>query len=343
MSGVRTLILAGGRGDRLRPLTARRAKPAVPFAGGALIDATLANCERSGLERPLVLTQHLAGTVARHLARRWAGSRLAPVAFRAEDAGREFRGTADAVRAALPRIGSARTVLVLAGDHVYAMDYRPFLAAHHVLGAACTLSAAAVPRDAARGLGVLSLGPGGRVEAFAEKPARPPAHPGRPGSCLASMGIYAFDARALSGWLADHPGAVDFGGDVLPGLLAEGRDVHAREFQGYWRDVADLDAYHAAHMDLTGGASYLGAGVRVDPAARVTESVLCDGVRVGAGARLHRVVAAPRTAFGAGAAWAPPAPGGVVAVGWSSPAPGAHEALLGARQPTGDPAGFPSG
>ncbi|MGQ0614362.1 MAG: sugar phosphate nucleotidyltransferase [Planctomycetaceae bacterium] len=321
MSGVATLILAGGRGDRLRPLTIRRAKPAIPFAGRALIDFTLENCLRSGVRRPIVLTQYLAGTVARHLERRWARSPLAPSALSSADLGCTFRGTADAARAALPVIGRARTLLVLAGDHVYGMDYRSLLRAHLASGAHATLSAVAVPCETARGLGVLAMGEAGRVEAFAEKPAHPPALSGRPGRCLASMGIYAFDARALAGWLGDHPDAIDFGRDLLPGMLAEGRRVDAREFPGYWRDIADLDAYHAAHMDRTQGRSFLGAGVTLEPGATVSECVLCDDVRVEGGARLHRVVAAEGTHFAADfesdASWGERSPGGVLAAGWS--------------------------
>ncbi len=321
MSGVATLILAGGRGDRLRPLTTRRAKPAIPFAGGALIDFTMKNCDASGLRRPIVLTQYLAESVAAHLERRWAGSPLAPRTLSSADLGCEFRGTADAVRAALRVLGRPRTLLVLAGDHVYAMDYRGLLRAHQFSGADATLSAVAVPCEEACGLGVLAMGEHGCVEAFAEKPARPPALPGRPGSCLASMGIYAFDTRALAGWLGDHPEASDFGCDVVPGMLEDGRRVFARRFTGAWRDIADLDAYHAAHMEHTHGRSFLGAGVSIEPGASVSECVLCDDVRVGGGARLHRVVAAEGTLFPADAApdasWGDRSPGGVLAVGWS--------------------------
>ncbi|MHC4550428.1 MAG: glucose-1-phosphate adenylyltransferase family protein [Planctomycetota bacterium] len=318
MQDVVTLVLAGGQGTRLRPLTARRAKPVVPFAGRRLIDFTLRNCLRSRIRDLVVLAQYRARGVADYLRDTWAAAFRSLAVFSPDEAGRPFAGTADAVRAALRRHRGGRDLLVLAGDHVYRMDYRRLLADHEAGAAEATLSVVAVPRAEASRLGVLAVGPSGAVRGFHEKTEAPPCVPGRPGHCVASMGIYAFDRCALQGFLADHPDATDFGHHVLPGMLATGYRLAAHAFalsepRAYWRDIADVDAYHAAHMDVvdrrfdlgrrwgvtnaslgTGARverSVLGRDVRIGPRAIVLESVLLDGAVVGPGARLRRVVA----------------------------------------------------
>jgi glucose-1-phosphate adenylyltransferase len=250
-----TLVLAGGRGNRLRPLTDRCAKPVVPFAGRRLIDFTLLNCLRSGIRDLTILTQYQAQGVHDHVRRHWS-ERLGSVSsFSSSDAGRPFRGTADAVRATLHRFPRARRLLVLAGDHVYRMDYRALITDHEKLDAVGTLSVVPAPRHEGRGLGVLAVDEAGLIEAFVEKPDEPPSMSGHPGLSLVSMGIYVFDRIALEGYLNDHEDATDFGHDVVPGLLRAGHRIAAHAFarQGrfcYWRDIADVDAYHGALMDL---------------------------------------------------------------------------------------------
>ncbi|MGH7162007.1 MAG: glucose-1-phosphate adenylyltransferase family protein [Planctomycetota bacterium] len=351
MDELLTLVLAGGRGLRLRPLTDRRAKPAVPFAGRRLVDFTLANCLASGLGRVVVVTQYLAETVEVHVGRVWAGCFDSLETFSARDAGGPFLGTADAVRRALARRPGVRRVLVLAGDHVYAMRYAPFLRFHEEARAAATLSAVPVRRDDVGGLGVLALSADGRVEAFAEKPASPATLPGRPEHSLASMGIYVFDAAALRAHLGDHPGHVDFGHDVLPTMLRDGRRVAARVFgstrdEAYWRDIADVDEFHRVHLEIARGAidlprirpgpgvvaqdafveeSVICPGARVERGATVSQCVVLDGATVGAGARLRRAVVeegtvvAPGTVAGFDARADPhvcsKTPGGVVILG----------------------------
>jgi glucose-1-phosphate adenylyltransferase len=286
----------------------------VPFAGRHLIDFTLHNCLRSGVRDVIVCTQYRAAAVASYLEEHWAPRFRGLLLFSPTDAGRMFRGTADAVRAALGLV-DGRRLLVLASDHVYRMDYRRLLADHEEAGADATVSVVPVPRRDASRLGVITLDGGGLVADFHEKVAAPPAAPGRPDECVGSMGIYLFERSTLAGFLADFPEAVDFGHDVLPGLVGGGVRVathaYARgEPHPYWRDIADVHAYHAALMDvvdrrfdagapaaratLGGGAtvehSLFGRGVRIGAGARVVESVLLDGAVVGAGARLQRVV-----------------------------------------------------
>lgn len=314
MRDIATLVLAGGRGHRLRPLTARRAKPLVPFAGRHLIDFTLHNCVRSGVRNVVVCAQHRAAAVASYLEDHWAQRFRELLLFTPTDAGRTFRGTADAVRAALGLVDGQR-LLVLAADHVYRMDYRRLLADHEAAAADATVSVVPVPRREASRLGVLTVGEGGLVDAFLEKTATPPAAPGRPDECVGSMGIYLFERSTIAGFLADHPAAVDFGHHVLPGLLAGGARLVAHAYdrgepRAYWRDIGDVDSYHAALMDVVAerfdsGApasramlavdatverSVFGRDVRIGPGAAVVESVLLDGAVVGAGARLRRVV-----------------------------------------------------
>lgn len=359
MQNLLTVILAGGAGNRLRPLTDRRAKPAVHFAGHRLIDFTIGNCLLSGVPSATVLTQYRAESVEDHLRRSYRGRTPRVEAFSSRHAGRKFHGTADAVRAMLEYRPAPRLVLVLAGDHLYRMDYRHLLGFHEARGADATLSAVPVPLAEGRGFGVLGLGAGGRVREFAEKPVRPPAMPGRPDRCLASMGIYVFDGPALKRHLLEHPEEMDFGHDLLPSMLREKRRLFARPFgsdarERFWRDIADVDALHRAHVDLLDGTvelphghpsrirggslvgatstvegarverSVVGRGVRVEPLARIEEAVLQDNVFVGVGARLRRCVVeeGARIAAGAVIGYDPEAdarsyrvtPGGVVVV-----------------------------
>jgi len=277
MGGVLTFILAGGRGERLHPLTRDRTKPAVPFGGVyRIIDFTLSNCLHSGLRRIYVLTQYKSLSLERHIRLGWSifnpamGEFIAPVPPQQRTDGADwYRGTADAIWQNWYSVerytyewGEPETILVLAGDHVYKMDYREMLRFHREAGADLTVAAIRVPRDEARSrFGVFAVGGDGRALSFQEKPEDPTPDPDDPGMCLASMGIYAFSPKALEGALradaADADSSHDFGRDVIPGMLAEGREVFVFPFERanrnptpYWRDVGTLDSFWEAHMDL---------------------------------------------------------------------------------------------
>lgn len=265
-------VLAGGRGTRLQQLTAWRAKPAVPFAGKLkVIDFALSNCVNSGIRRIAVLTQYKAQSLIRHIERGWgflAASLgeyvdVVPAQQRVDESW--YRGTADAVYQNLNmlREAGAEQVLILAGDHVYKMDYAIMLADHVAKGADVTVACVEVPLAEAVNFGVMVLGNDERVVAFEEKPARPHALPGAPDRALASMGIYVFDAAFLCAELerdaANELSSHDFGRDMIPHLVA-GHRVMAHRFadscvnmvgaRPYWRDVGTVDAYWEANIDL---------------------------------------------------------------------------------------------
>jgi glucose-1-phosphate adenylyltransferase len=267
------MVLAGGRGKRLCNLTDWRAKPAVPFGGKfRIIDFALSNCVNSGIRRVGICTQYKAQSLIRHVQRGWSFLdgrfnefiELLPAQQRVTSDW--YRGTADAVYQNLDilrRIGP-RLVLVLAGDHVYKMDYRRMLEAHAASGAQLTIACVVVPLEQASSLGVMAVDAGMRVVGFEEKPASPAALPGRPGFALASMGIYVFDADFLYDELLRDAGLADsghdFGGDLIPRFVREGRRVIAHDFAEscvnvvdgvpYWRDVGTVDAFWEANLDL---------------------------------------------------------------------------------------------
>ena len=265
------VILAGGRGSRLGPLTGHRAKPAVPFAGKLkIIDFALSNCVNSGVRRIGVLTQYRAQSLIRHLERGWSFlaaslGEFVDVAPAQQLGDTWYAGTADAVwqNRALIREAAAERVLVLAGDHVYKMDYAVLLREHAEAGVPVSVVCTDVPLAEAPAYGVLEADDQGRVRGFAEKPAQPRAMPGRPDRALVSMGIYAFDTalllQALADDAADADSAHDFGHDVIPALVRRGlvrvhdfacSCVNRSEAGPYWRDVGTVDAYYAANMDL---------------------------------------------------------------------------------------------
>jgi glucose-1-phosphate adenylyltransferase len=269
------LVLAGGRGSRLHELTDVRSKPAVYFAGKfRIIDFTLSNCLNSGLRRIGVLTQYKSHSLLRHLQRGWSFLKpelnewldLLPAQQRVDET-TWYQGTADAVYQNLDIIRSERPeyIVVLAGDHVYKMDYGAMLRFHVEKGARCTVSCFAVPVAEATGFGVMHVDDEGRVVDFVEKPAQPPPMPGRPDLALASMGIYAFDAEYLYEQLArdaaDEASAHDFGRNLVPAAVAQGvawaqpfEQACVRSEEGeapYWRDVGTIDAYWEANIDLT--------------------------------------------------------------------------------------------
>ena len=316
MNCTLTFILAGGRGERLLPLTRSRAKPVVSVAGRRLIDYTLANCRASGLRDVVVLTQHLEETVQDYLAERWQEKMPGLRTLSSAQVGRHFRGTADAVRAALTRFGEGHSVLVLSADHVYDMNYRDLMTDHRAQRADATISVVPVPLQHACSLGCVTTDETGLVRRFVEKPPSPHAMPGHPRHALASRGVYLFRRRVLEEFLHEYPEADDFAHHVFPGLLLSGARVATHSFVGetgprYWRDIGDIESYHAVHMDLLEGTLHadeswigphsrvadgsirrcvLGRNVEIGPRAEISESVLLDGVVVEPGARVHRAV-----------------------------------------------------
>jgi glucose-1-phosphate adenylyltransferase len=267
------VVLAGGRGSRLKQLTDERAKPALPFGGEMrIIDFTLSNCVNSGIRRIGVLTQYKSQSLIRHVTRGWgfldAGlDEFVDIVPAQQQTGEGwYSGTANAVYQNLGMLRNAavKHVLVLAGDHVYKMDYGRLIAEHMRRGADVTVSCIDVPLAQAGAFGVVSAEADGRVRAFDEKPLHPPALPDRPECARASMGIYVFDAAFLCSELCrdavDPRSCHDFGGDILPRAVAHAR-VFAHDFAEscadrgdaapYWRDVGTLDAYWEANLDLT--------------------------------------------------------------------------------------------
>ncbi len=264
------LILAGGQGSRLYELTNWRAKPALYFGGKfRIIDFPLSNCINSGVRRIGVLTQYKAHSLIRHLVHGWSWFQGAQREFveilpASQRVGGEwYRGTADAVYQNLDiiRTHSPGQVLILSGDHIYKMDYGPFLAAHAEKGADMTVCCIEVPIEEAAGqFGVMTVDESGRVIGFDEKPAKPNPVPGKPGVCLASMGNYVFNTEFLYEQVikdADTPGTQhDFGKNIIPSIIKDYR-VYAYPFrdpesgkQAYWRDVGTLDAYWEANMEM---------------------------------------------------------------------------------------------
>jgi glucose-1-phosphate adenylyltransferase len=266
------VILAGGKGARLDPLTRDRAKPAVPFGGSyRIIDFVLSNCVNSGLRRLLFLTQYKGSSLERHLNLGWhrffcrdLGEFLDVLPPQQRIDEHWYQGTADAVHQNLYSLemASPRHVIVLAGDHIYKMDYGALVAAHEVSAADVTIAALPVKVADARHFGTMRVDAGGRVREFREKVPDPPEVPGRPGMCLASMGIYCFSAAFLFERLRcdarDPASSHDFGNDLLPGMI-DSHGVHAMPFRdengkadAYWRDVGTIDSYFESSLDLVG-------------------------------------------------------------------------------------------
>ncbi|HEX7055468.1 MAG TPA: glucose-1-phosphate adenylyltransferase [Burkholderiales bacterium] len=266
------MVLAGGRGSRLKELTDWRCKPAVPFGGKyRIIDFTLSNCVNSGVRRIGVATQYKAHSLIQHLQRAWSfldgriGEHLDILPAQQQVEESWYRGTADAVFQNLNVLRSEGCdyVLVLSGDHVYKMDYGRLLHEHVLRGADATVVCVDVPLAEASSFGLMSVDAHGRVTGFEEKPADPRPMPGQPDRALASMGVYVFNAAFLYEQLmrdAEDPGSShDFGKDVLPALIGRHR-VCAHRFgdscvgmpngKPYWRDVGTLDAYWEANIDL---------------------------------------------------------------------------------------------
>jgi glucose-1-phosphate adenylyltransferase len=267
-------VLAGGAGKRLAPLTADRAKPAVPFGGlYRLIDFALSNLVNAGCLRVCVLTQYKSHSLDRHVTTTWRmsallGNYVTPVPAQQRLGPYWFTGSADAIYQSLNLINDERPdlVVVVGADHVYRMDPQQIIDQHVAEGAGVTVAAIPVPRAEATEFGVIGVGTDGRTcDAFLEKPADPPARPARPDQALASMGIYVFSTDVLVDALrkdaADESSRHDIGGSLIPMLVQDGcaqvYDFTANKVPGtgeedaaYWRDVGTLDSYFDAHMDL---------------------------------------------------------------------------------------------
>jgi glucose-1-phosphate adenylyltransferase len=267
--GTLAVIMAGGRGERLKALTENRCKPATPFGGKfRIVDFVLSNCVNSGIRQISILTQYKAQSLIQHVERGWSylrgefGEFIEIIPAQQQVGPHWYRGTADAVYQNLELILSHRPkhVLVLAGDHIYKMDYGPMIAYHVEKGADITVGVVEVPRDQSRHFGVLTATEWNRVTQFDEKPANPLTLPSRPDSILASMGIYVFNTKLLEKLLlddaADEKSSHDFGKDILPRGIGKlqvfaypFQDVKTRA-QSYWRDVGTVDAFYDANIEL---------------------------------------------------------------------------------------------
>jgi glucose-1-phosphate adenylyltransferase len=268
------IVLAGGAGTRLSPLTADRAKPAVPFGGlYRLIDFALSNLANGGILKICVLTQYKSHSLDRHISTTWRmsdllGNYVTPVPAQQRLGPHWYTGSADAIFQSMNLINDEKPdlVVVVGSDHVYRMDPRQMIAQHLEYGAGVTVAAIPVARQDAKAFGIVGVGADGRsIEKFLEKPANPPTIPDSPEESFASMGINVFDTKVLVDVLqtdaADAASRHDIGGNIIPALVADGA-AQAYDFMtndvpgsterdaGYWRDVGTIDAYFDAHMDL---------------------------------------------------------------------------------------------
>ena len=263
------MIMAGGRGSRLEDLTAIRAKPATPFGGKfRIIDFPLSNCVNSGIRQIFVLTQYKAHSLIQHIHRGWGylrgefGEFIQIIPAQQQMGEHWYLGTADCIYQNINEIREhmPEHVLILAGDHIYKMDYGPMIAAHMENKADITVGVIQVPLHEATGFGVMSIDETNRVKKFAEKPVNPESVPGNPDAAMVSMGIYVFNREFLIETLikdaANPDSSHDFGHDVIPASIGKDRvfaypfhDVKTRA-QSYWRDVGTVDAYFRANLEL---------------------------------------------------------------------------------------------
>ncbi len=335
MDNVLSLILGGGRGSRLYPLTAQRSKPAVPLAGKyRLIDVPISNCINSGLNRIYVLTQFLSVSLHRHIANTYKfdpfGRGFVEIlaAQQTNDTADWYQGTADAVRQQIRYMTDEDSddVLILSGDQLYRMDFRQLLRTHRESHADATLAVIPVPRERVEGFGLVRLDETGRIEGFIEKPKdeaalapfQTPAEwmrrrgvQARDRHYLASMGIYCFRRTALIELLNSRPLVTDFGKEVFPRCLRT-HNLQAHLFDGYWEDLGTVQAYHEASLALTGenppfdfnspeGVIY--TRMRFLPASRISgatlrEALISDGCVIREGARVERSVIGVRSRIG---------------------------------------------
>jgi len=269
MRGVLTFILAGGKGERLNPLTRDRAKPAVPFGGiYRIIDFTLSNCINSGLRKIYVLIQYKSFSLQKHIMAGWGGivsSQLGEfidvVPAQQRISSDWYRGTADAIYQNIYAINDddPELVLILAGDHVYKMDYQKMIDFHAQMDADMIVSCIPMPTETAASFGVIEVDDGGKVCGFQEKPKKPKVIPGDASKIFASMGIYLFKRDVLTDELEIDSKAIsdhDFGRNIIPQMLKNNKKVFVYNFvddngrPSYWRDIGTRDAYYQANMDL---------------------------------------------------------------------------------------------
>jgi len=332
-----TMLLAGGQGERLYPLTKKRAKPAVPFAGlYRIIDFTLSNCLNTGLKRTYVLTQHQSLSLDRHLRMAWSilhpelGEFIQPVPPQLQLVSRWYAGTADAVFQNLYLLEEDRpkNVLVVSGDHIYRMDYGPMIQFHIERNADVTLASTQASLEEATRMGVLEVDAAARITGWAEKPAHPKPLPDDPTRALVNMGVYVFKTEPLVRALiadAKQESKHDFGHNIIPAIARGGRayafDVMARcpVEQHYWQDVGTLDSYFDAHMNLlvpkpsfnlhmadwpirTYSGQHPPAMIRniEGHEARASDSIIAPGAAI-VGGSVRRCILSPATFVGPGA------------------------------------------
>ncbi len=318
---VKAIILAGGEGTRLATLTAKRAKPAVPFAGKyRIIDFTLSNCVNSGIFDVLILTQYRPHSLNDHiergrpwdLDRSFTGGVQILQPFKGRYDTDWYSGTADAVTQNLNfvRRGRPDYVLILSGDHIYEMDYDVLIQYHREKKADATICTITVPLDEASRYGIVDVNDDYSVRSFIEKPANPPGN-------LANMGVYVFSYPMLERMLKEDrdlgDSNHDFGKDILPRMVAEGLGVYAYPYGGYWIDVGTVEAFWEAHMDLLASPPSINLNdrtwvihtkseerppVMVHKDAQVSDSLLTDGTIVSEGAIVERSVLSPGVFIG---------------------------------------------
>lgn len=324
MDRVRAVILAGGEGSRLSVLTAKRTKPAVPFGGKyRIIDFTLSNCVNSGIFDVMILAQYRPHSLIEHIGaggpwdlnRDFTGGVRIFTPYKARGSSNWYTGTADAVQQNFLFIKNSHPdlILILSGDHIYRMDYAAMVRYHRQMQADLTMATIRVPLEEASRFGILAVDQDLRVTDFVEKPSQPPSN-------LANMGVYLFDHDVLDKALWEDnkvPGSShDFGKDILPRLVAEGKRVFAYPFQDYWVDVGTVESYWQAHMDLLAEPPSMDLNdrswivhtrteerppVRLARGAEIIDSMIADGCILAPGAVVERSVLSPGVRIGPGA------------------------------------------
>lgn len=268
MRDVLAIILAGGQGNRLKPLTEHRSKPSVPIGKRMIIDFVLSNCHNSGMSNMMVLTQYKSQELTRHIQRHWSTNSFIEIVPPQMMYGEQwFQGTADAVRQNLPLMeesGNFSDLAILSGDHVYMMDFRQMYAVHKEKRSMFTICSMPIPSSEAHRFGIIEIDEDGRVIGFEEKPPRNPKEiPGQPGSCMTSLGIYFANREhivsVLESGAENHEGLYDFGKDIIPHMIRRGDPVYTYDFRDnkvrgqevpYWRDVGTIGSYYETCMDL---------------------------------------------------------------------------------------------
>jgi glucose-1-phosphate adenylyltransferase len=337
LTKLTTIIMAGGKGERLSPLTRDKAKPAIVFGGlYRIIDFTLSNCLNSDIRRIYVLSQYGSLSLDIHLRLTWdifrpdLGEYIYSVPPQQITVNRWYRGTADSIYQNLKLLDEERPrhVLILSGDHVYKMDYQAMLDFHLAKGADLTVAAVPAPRQEASAFGILHVDEDNQVIDFLEKPADPPGMPGNPDMSLVSMGVYVFAAETLVRELIadakDKESQHDFGRNIIPRMVGK-KKVFAYPFMdqatgnpAYWRDIGQLDAYFQAHMDLVGERPVfdlysddwpMRSRLTLTPPTKylshkkpveITDSLISSGCELHE-AKVNRAVLSPRVRVGKGA------------------------------------------